>query len=308
MLFLDAWQPSRGLLNTSFVLSILALSGLGIAPPACAQTLPVTMRATAPPRVPSQSQLDSGFREMYSLNFDRARGDFTAYETAHPDDPVGQAAQAASYLYEEFHRKGVFTSSFFLDDKKFLHGIPDRPDKPLCDKFLELDGRAQTSARQVLKSNPHDANALLALTLADGMMADFDEIIAKKQFASLHDMRDAEADAARLLSVAPGDEDAYVAIGAANYVLGSLPAYKRAFLWLGDIHGDRVRGMNQLKEAALHGHYLKPLAEILLALASLREHHPAEARNLLLQLSHDFPQNPVFSNELATAEKMAAVN
>jgi hypothetical protein len=136
-------------------------------------------------------------------------------------------------------------------------------------------------------------------------MADFDQIIAKKQFAGLHDMRAAEADAARLLVVAPGYQDAYVAIGAANYVLGSLPAYKRAFLWLGGIRGDRIRGMNQLELAALHGHYLKPLAEVLLALASLREHQPAEARNLFLQLSRDFPQNPVFSSELATAQKMA---
>lgn len=286
-----------------FALSIFALLGLGVNLLACAQTL--KMRAAPTAFVPSQPQLDSGFREMYSLKFDRARSNFAAYETAHPDDPVGVAAQAASYLYEEFHRKGVFTSAFFLDDKKFLNGIPDQPDKPLCDKFIELDTRARQSARQILKSNPGDANALLALTLADGMMADYDEIIAKRQFASLHDMRNAEADAARLLAVDPRAADAEVAIGAANYVLGSLPSYKRAFLWLGGIHGDRVRGMNQLEEAALHGHYLKPLAEVLLALASLREHHPAEARNLFLQLSRDFPQNPVFSSELATAERMA---
>ncbi|HEV2298147.1 MAG TPA: hypothetical protein VGR72_06490 [Candidatus Acidoferrales bacterium] len=262
----------------------------------------VTMRSAY------STQLDAGFHELYELRFDAARADFSAFEGAHPGDPVGKAAQAASYLYEEFHRKGVFTSAYFLDDKKFLGGIPGAPDKPLCDKFLELDTQAKAGAQRILESNPRDASGLLALTLADGMMADYDEVIAKRQFASLHSMRQAEADAARLLAVDPGAADADVAIGAANYVLGSLPAYKRAFLWLGGIYGDRVRGMNQLHEAALHGHYLKPLAEVLLALASLREHHPDEARNLFLQLSHDFPQNPVFSSELATAEKMAARN
>lgn len=260
------------------------------------------MRSAYPP------QLDAGFHALYELHFDSARENFAAYQKTHPDDPVGEAAQAASYLYEEFDRKGVFTSEYFLDDKKFLGGIPDKPDQPLCDKFLELNSRARQMAEKILKSSPHDANALLALTLSEGMAADYDEVIAKHQIASLRAMRDAEADAARLLAVAPGADDADVAIGAANYILGSLPAYKRVILWFGGIRGDRARGMNQLEQAALHGHYLKPLAKVLLALASLREHQPEEARNLFLQLSRDFPQNPVFSSELVTAEKMAAGN
>ena len=270
--------------------------------PASAQDQHMTMRSAY------SVQLDAGFNELYELHFDASRSDFSAFENTNPSDPLGEAAQAASYLYEEFYRKGVFTSAYFLDDKKFLGGIPDAPDKPLCDKFLALDAQAKSGAQQILKSNPRDPKGLLALTLADGMMADYNEVIAKRQFASLRSMRQAEADAAHLLAVDPGAADADVAIGAANYVLGSLPAYKRMFLWFGGIHGDKVQGMNELRRAAARGHYLKPLAEVLLALASLREHHPAEARNLFLQLSRDFPQNPVFANELATAQKMAAAN
>lgn len=288
--------------RVALTLSIAVLAGFCAALPAIAQDQRVTMRSAYP------AQLDDGFRELYELRFDAARADFSAFEAANPGDPVGKSAQAASYLYEEFYRKGVFTSAYFLDDKKFLGGIPDAPDKPLCAKFLQLDAQAKSGAQQILKSSPRDAKGLLALTLADGMMADYNEVIAKKQFASLRSMRQAQADAARLLAVDPGAADADVAIGAANYVLGSLPAYKRVFLWFGGIHGDKVQGMNELRRAAARGHYLKPLAEVLLALASLREHHPAEARNLFLQLSRDFPQNPVFSSELVTAEKMAAGN
>ena len=36
-------------------------------------------------------------------------------------------------------------------------------------------------------------------------------------------------------------QDAYVALGTSNYVIGCLPGYKRAFLWFGGIHGDRTR-------------------------------------------------------------------
>ena len=293
--------PLPNLLRAApLLVAVAALARVGAAVPASVQDQRVTMRSAYP------AQLDSGFRELYELHFDAARSDFSAFASAHPSDPLGQAAQAASYLYEEFYRKGVFTSAYFLDDKKFLGGIPDAPDKPLCDKFLQFDAQAKSGAQRILKSNPRDAGGLLALTLADGMMADYNEVIAKKEFASLRSMRRAQADAARLLAVDPGAADAEVAIGAANYVLGSLPVYKRAFLWFGGIHGDKALGMNQLQKAALHGHYLKPLAEVLLALASLREHHPADARNLFLQLSRDFPQNPVFARELVTAQKMAA--
>lgn len=300
MRFPRARHLPNWLVAAPLLVAIVPLASMSMAFNAAAQDQPFIMRSAYP------AQLDSGFHELYELHFDAARSHFSAFASAHPSDPVGQAAQAASYLYEEFYRKGVFTSAYFLDDKRFLGGIPDAPDKPLCDKFLELDAQAKSAAQQVLKSDPRDPKGLLALTLADGMMADYNEVIAKRELASLRSMRRAQADAARLLAVDPGAADADVAIGAANYVLGSLPMYKRAFLWFGGIHGDKALGMNELQRAALHGHYLKPLAEVLLALASLREHHPAKARNLLLQLSRDFPQNPVFARELVTAQKMAA--
>src|SRR5579863_414461 len=48
---------------------------------------------------PPAKLLDTGFRELYELNFKGARTDFVAYENLEPDDPLGVAAEAASYLY-----------------------------------------------------------------------------------------------------------------------------------------------------------------------------------------------------------------
>lgn len=268
---------------------------------ACAALLPAAAQAQSK----TQPNLDAGFHEMYELHFDQARADFSAYQQKHPADPFAKAALAASYLYEEFQDKHVFTAEFFLDDNKLLHGIPDKPDAALCRNFLRLNQHAREMALESLKSNPRDPNGLLALTVADGMMADYDALIAKRQLDCLHNIRKAEDDAARLLAVDPGEADAKVAIGAGNYILGSLPAYKRMLLWLGGIRGDRERGMNQLELAALHGHYLKPMAQALLALCALREHEPELARNLFLQLTREFPENPAYAQQLAFAEKSA---
>src|SRR5208337_5148677 len=86
---------------------------------------------------------------------------------------------------------------------------------------------------------------------------------------------------------------------AVNYIIGSLPAYKRLFLGFSGIHGDKKAGIKQLEIAAEHGHYLRPFAKILLALAALREKQPEVARKQLTELVAEFPENPLFASELA---------
>jgi len=247
------------------------------------------------------SELERGFRQMYGLDFDAARREIAAYQRAHPEDPLGVAAEAASYLFEEFHRQGVLTSEFFLDDDRLLGGVKGPSDPKRSAAFLAANQRARRMAEERLKKNSSDPDALFVLTLADGMEGDFLALIEKRQLASLSLIRRAEASGTRLLAVRPDALDAYVALGAANYIVGCLPSYKRFFLRLGGIRGDRSRGMEQLEQAARGGHYLKPLAQAFLALAARREGQNRRAVALLEQLTREFPRNGVFARELALA-------
>jgi hypothetical protein len=261
------------------------------------------------PRVeadPVPGMLDTGFHQLYELNFQGAREQFLAYQKLRQDDPLGKAAEAASYLYEEFNAKGVFTSEFFLNDAKFLGGADGSPAQNRNEAFLTTNERARTMAKEQLQSNPSDAHALLVLTITDGMEADYDALIVKKQMAGLGLTRQAESEATKLLALDPSAEDAYLALGAGNYVIGSLPSYKRAFLWFGGIHGDRLRGMDEMQRTADHGHYLQPFAKILLALAYEREHQMDRARVLLAELASEFPANPLYARELALVDQRAA--
>ena len=248
---------------------------------------------------PDSPLLQAGFRQLYELNFSGARGKILSYQQSHPTDPVGKAAEAASYLYEEFDAKGIFTSKFFLNDDKLLNGADGTPAENRNVPFLRADRETRRMAQAILKSHPHDVRALLALTLADGMESDYDAFIVKKQMDSLGLMKRAEREANALLAIDPNEDDAYVALGASDYVIGCMPSYKRAFLWFGGIHGDRARGMQEMQLAAEHGQYLRPFAEILLALACEREHQPARARRLLSRLTTEFPRNSRFAHELA---------
>ncbi len=105
---------------------------------------------------------------------------------------------------------------------------------------------------------------------------------------------------------APDAADAYLGLGAANYIIGSLPGIKKFSLGFAGIHGDKRVGLQQLATAADHGHYLRPFAKILLALAAVREKKPELARTQLKELVAEFPENTLFAGELAKLDVPAA--
>jgi hypothetical protein len=93
--------------------------------------------------------------------------------------------------------------------------------------------------------------------------------------------------------------DAYLGLGTANYFIGSQPPLKKFFLGIVGIHGDKEAGIQQIQITADHGHYLRPFAKIMLALAALREGKTEVARTQLRELVVEFPENPLFADELA---------
>jgi hypothetical protein len=255
---------------------------------------------------PAEALLETGFHQLYELNFQAAREQFVSYQKLKPEDPLGKAAEAASYLYEEFNAKGVFTSEFFLNDSKLLGGVEGKASANRNDAFVEANNEAREMAKRWLQTKPNDPHGLLVLTLTDGMESDYLGIIEKKQLASLSMMRQAEREANTLLAIDPNAQDAYVALGASNYIIGCMPSFKRAFLWFGGVHGDRTKGMDEMQLAADHGHYLQPFAKILLALACEREHQMDRARKLLTDLAAEFPSNPLYAHEIELLDQRVA--
>jgi hypothetical protein len=246
-------------------------------------------------------ELTAGFRLLYEQKFLEGRAKFTEWASQHPEDPFGYVAVAASYLFEELYRQGVLTSDFFLDNNKFLKGIEGKPDPARMKSFLEATRRARELAKVRLKTNPRDQEALFALTLAAGMESDADTILEKKPLDGLKRVKEANAHAKLLLSERPDAADAFVALGIANYTIGSLSAGFRTLLWFGGVHGDKKLGMQQVGKTAENGRYLKPFGKIMLALAARREKQNALAQRLLRELSEEFPSSPLYAAEYAKA-------
>jgi hypothetical protein len=246
-------------------------------------------------------ELTDGFHALYAQNFAGAREKFASWEAQHPKEPFGEVAVAASYLFEEFYRRGVLTSDFFLNEKKFLSGIDGKPDAAQMSKFQDALGKTRALANERLKSNPKDPEALFAMTLAAGMESDADMILRKERLDALKLLKQANEYAKLLLQQRPDADDAYVALGSANYIIGSLSGGMRFILTFGGVHGDKKLGMQQLGKSADSGLYLRPFAKIMLALAARREKQNVLAQKLLHELSEEFPSSPLFAAEYAKA-------
>lgn len=246
-------------------------------------------------------ELIAGFDLLYEQRFAEARETFANWESRNPEEPFGEVAVAASYLFQELYRQGVLTSDFFLNERKFLHGIDGTPDSQRMSHFREALAQARHLALERRKTNPKDGEALFSLTLAAGMEADALSILEKKHLEGLKRMKEANQYAKQLLARHPDATDAYVAPGIANYIIGSQSATSRFALWFGGIHGNKKLGMEQLAKTAENGRYLRPFAKITLALAARRENQNVLARELLCELKEQYPDNALFASEYSKA-------
>jgi len=257
----------------------------------------VTVAAGANITSPAPS-LDQGFHLLYQLNFPEAHQVFAAWQQEHPDDPMGPAGEAAGLLFSEFERLGVLESQFYENDRAFDARKSFEPDTGVRDRFDAAVDRAESQAQTRLSQNANDPNALFAMTLASGLKADYAALIEKHNVISLHFTREATKWAKQLLTIDPKCYDAHLATGVSQYIVGSIATPIRWLVRLGGLNGSKAGGIEELQLTAQRGRYLAPFARILLAIAYVRENDKPRARELLVSLEQDFPQNPLFAREI----------
>jgi hypothetical protein len=265
----------------------------------CAATLLLSIPALAADLTVQMPTLDRGFRDMYNLDFGGAHTLFSTWEQSHPEDPMGPTADAAGLLFSEFHRLGVLESQFFELDKRFENRPKLNPDPLIRQQFDAAIQKASALAHARLARNSKDEDALFSLTLVNGLEADYAALIEKRNMASLHYTKEATAWGQQALAVDPKNYDAHIASGIAKYLVGSLSAPVRWLVRLGGVPGDKQEGVKELKLVADRGRYLAPFADILLAIAYVREHDKQHAREILASLRQQFPANPLFAQEMA---------
>lgn len=249
------------------------------------------------------SGLDRGFQKLYNLDFPGAQKEFQSWEVQNPENPMGPVSQAACVLFSEFNRLGVLEAQFYANDSEFAGRKRYEADPEQRKRFDGYLIQADKLGRTRLNQAPHDRDALLAMTLIAGLRADYAALIEKRNLASLHYTKESSAWAKQLLDADPGCYDAHLAGGITRYIVGSMSAPVRWVLRIGGVSGDKAEGVKELKTVAANGRLLAPFARILLAIAYVRDKDLPKARDVLLSLQKDYPDNHLFPRELARLEK-----
>ena len=248
---------------------------------------------------PSPVTLDLGYRQMYDLQFDAAHKTFSSFVRLQPSDPLGPASDAAAYLFAEMDRLNILQSEFFTHDDNFRHPKKLSPDRAARLAFNTSIAQAEKLADTILSKTPQDRNALFASLLVRGLRSDYDGLIDKRYLSALTDVKTGRQIAEKLLAIDPTFYDAHLAVGLENYMFSLKAAPMRWFLQLAGAETDRNRGLERLRITAQKGNYLKPYARLLLAVAALRDMDKLQAREILSDLTKQFPHNHLYAEELA---------
>lgn len=252
--------------------------------------------------------LQAGYRQMYNLDFMAAHKTFAEWQHDHPQDPMGFVSDGAAHLFSEFDRLHILQSDLFTEDAKFKARSEVTPDPTVKNAFNHDLDQADKLATQILSRTPGDENAILAEILVNGLRGDYVALIEDRSLASLSYMKKSRLLAEKLLATDASCYDAYLAVGAENYILSLNSAPIRWILHLTGSETDKQEGIARLKLAAEKGVYLGPYARLLLAVAALRDKDTKTARDLLQGLASEFPKNQLYAQELARLEPPVVAN
>ena len=254
---------------------------------------------------PAAGEIDRVFARLYSYDFAGAHAILDQEAAARPDDPLLHAVRGAAYLFAEFDRQHVLEFAFFENDDKVTDQKKLKSDPAVRERLFGTTALAKKLGLARLEADQDDRNALFAVLLAQSTEADYLGFIEKRYFRTYMASRETQKYARRLLALDPPVYDAYLTIGSAEYVVGSLNFFFRLFVRFDKIEGSKEKAISDLEMVVKHGRYYAPFAKILMSAVHLRENRPALALALLRELNADFPDNPLFPREIARAEEKA---
>lgn len=251
-------------------------------------------------------RIQEALQELYNFDFAAAHHTLDVHRAADPDDPIGPGVRASAYLFYELDRLAILESQFFENDKNIASKKKLKPDPIIKKKLYVALGKTESLALAKLDKNPNDVNALFALCLKEGVLTDYKALVEKRGLSSLRNAKASNKYAVRLLKIEPNFYDAYLTTGINEYLIGSLPFFVKWFVRMDGVKGSKQQAFANLELVAKKGRYLGPFAKILLSIIWLREDKPKRARQLLAELSHNYPDNPLLKKELArVTEKIA---
>ena len=252
---------------------------------------------------------------MYNLDYDRAIALFETAAGRTSNDPEAWNHLAQALLHRALYKAGALEIDAFSAGNSFLRrprvAMPPADEK----RFAEALATSLRLTEAMLRRDRHDRAALYAQGVAYAHRAQFSLLVKKDSLDALRNGtrgRNAHSD---LLELDSAYVDAKLIPGIHEYVVGSLPGWVKAILFLAGFAGDKSKGLGYLQDAARAGEKTGVEARVMLSLVYSREKQPGRALPLMTELAEAFPGNYLYRSEVALllasggrkAEAMAAV-
>jgi tetratricopeptide (TPR) repeat protein len=262
-----------------------------------APSLPV--RASANEEEATPEPFLAALDDRYNLEYDDAQSTLEKWLAQHPDDLHGLNELATVILHREMFYRGILASHIYgeLGDMLQTGRIPYSPH--FQEQLSQVLGKAQGLAESRLKKDPNDQDALYWGGSVHATRAVFYFTMAKSYLAALRESTEARKYHAQLLKLNPNFIDAWLVVGINDYVLGSLPWYFKVFASLAGYHGDRKRGIEEVRRVTQQGHWAREDAKVILAVLTRREKLYPETLQILQSLAKTYPRNFLLQREIA---------
>ena len=240
--------------------------------------------------------LRQAVRVMFNGQLEASESQLKGYVTATPRDPLGFALSAAVPFYHFVGNRMRPHGSGTIKDLILGKGIEAPPDFARTQDLLR---QARGLSDIDLEADPRDQNAMLALSIVEGVERDALVLLHKRWMDSLKHAQAAGLYAQRLLEVNAKAYDAYYVVGLSEYVIAQIPVFLRPFAKIPGIVGQKPRAIDFLEAAAGAGCYLQDFARQMLVTIYLEEGRKQDAIRLLESMAGDFPDNTGYRAELA---------
>jgi hypothetical protein len=270
--------------------------------------LPVCCLALEPARLDTSTDIGRAFARMYNFDFAGAHRILDEEIAKDPRVPLPYSVKAAAHLFSELHRLKILQMEFFEDDDRVVERKKLTPDPAVRAEFDRLIAEARRRAAARLAVERGDRDAMFAECMAAGLVTDYAALVERRRLGSFSLAKKSQAQALKLLDLKPPVYDAYLTVGAVEYVVGSMPFFIRWFVHIERIEGSKEKAVESLQLVAERGRYYGPFARILLSVIHLREQRMKEAENLLRSVATEFPENPLFHRELKRISDMRRAN
>jgi tetratricopeptide (TPR) repeat protein len=256
--------------------------------------------ASAAPQV--NATYDQALDALYNLDFSTAEQAFNSLTHQDENNPEYWNGVASTIWLKILYGQQKLNMESFSGSSIGTRESQDTVDPVEEKKLRNTVDIAMTKAKSILAKNPNDVRALYSLGVSNATLASFEGTAKRAYWQAAQKTKEARKYHQQVLKLKPDFNDAFLSVGAYEYVVTVIPWGLRytILLPLGLTDGDKEGGIKKLETVATKGERASTDAKMLLIVIYNREKRYDQALRVINELHEKYPRNFLFEMSKAS--------